>query len=93
MREIARRLGKPVLELPAWLLRMAVAVGSALGMRRYGPEQLDLLRYRPVPLNKVLNEVLVYVQGKTSAQAFEAFVSARARQGRPVTAGAQVAAA
>ena len=93
LREIARRLGKPVLELPAGLLRTALAVGSALGVSRYGPEQLDFLRYRPVLLNTALKEVLGYVPGKTSAQAFEAFVAARARQGRPVAAGAAVAAA
>ena len=92
LREIARRLGKPVLELPAGLLRAALAVGSALGLSRYGPEQLDFLRYRPVLLNAALKEVLGYVPGKTSAEAFEAFVAARARQGRPVAAAAAVAA-
>lgn len=92
LREIARRLGKPVLELPAGLLRAALAVGSALGQSRYGPEQLDFLRYRPVLLNAALKEVLGYVPGKTSAEAFDAFVAARARQGRPVAAAAAVAA-
>ncbi len=92
LREIARRLGKPVRELPAGLLRAALAVGSTLGLSRYGPEQLDFLRYRPVLLNTALKEVLGYVPGKTSAEAFEAFVAARARQGRPVAAAAAVAA-
>ena len=86
LREIARRLGKPVLELPAGLLRTVLAVGSTLGVSRYGPEQLDFLRYRPVLLNTALKEVLGYVPGKTSAQAFDAFVAARAHQGRPVAA-------
>ena len=86
LREIARRLGKPVLEFPAGLLRTALAVGSTLGVSRYGPEQLDFLRYRPVLLNTALKEVLGYVPGKTSAQAFDAFVAARAHQGRPVAA-------
>ena len=88
LREIARRLGKPVLALPAGLLRAALAVGSALGVSRYGPEQLDFLRYRPVLLNTALKDGLGYVPGKTSAQAFDAFVAARAHQGRPVSAGA-----
>lgn len=86
LREIARRLGKPMLEVPAGLLRAALAVGSTLGVSRYGPEQLDFLRYRPVLLNTALKEVLGYVPGKTSAEAFEAFVAARSRQGRPVAA-------
>ena len=88
LREIARRLGKPVLALPAGLLRAALAVGSALGVSRYGPEQLDFLRYRPVLLNTALKDGLGYVPGTTSAQAFDAFVAARAHQGRPVSAGA-----
>ena len=35
-----------------------LAVGSALGLSRYGPEQLDFLRYRPVLLNAALKETL-----------------------------------
>lgn len=88
LRKIARRLGKPVLELPAGLLRAALAAGSALGLSRYGPEQLDFLRYRPVLLNTALKDVLGYRPAKTSAEAFDAFVAARACQGRPVAAAA-----
>ena len=86
LREIAARLHKPVLDLPAGLLRTALAVGSRLGLTRYGPEQLDFLRYRPVLLNTRLKQQLGYVPAKTSAEAFEAFVAARAAQGRPVSA-------
>ena len=93
LRKIARRLGKPVLGLPAGLLRTALAVGSALFVSRYGPEHLDFLCYRSVLLNTALKEVLGYVPGKTSAQPFDAFAAARARQGRPVAAGAAVAVA
>jgi len=85
LREIAARLGKPLLELPAGLLQVALAVGAKLGISRYGPEQLDFLRYRPVLLNRRLKEDLGFVPGKTSAQAFEAFVAARAAQGRKIT--------
>jgi UDP-glucose 4-epimerase len=93
LREIAARLGKPVLDLPAGLLRTALALGSALGVSRYGPEQLDFLRYRPVLLNTALKEVLGYVPAKTSSEAFDAFVAARERQGRPVAAGGRVVSA
>ncbi|MFN4120161.1 NAD-dependent epimerase/dehydratase family protein [Acidovorax sp.] len=93
LREIARRLGKPVLELPAGLLRAALAAGSALGVSRYGPEQLDFLRYRPVLLNTALKDGLGYRPAKTSAEAFDAFVAARARQGRPVAVAPPAAAA
>lgn len=85
LREIARRLGKPLLVLPAALLQAALAVGHALRISRYGPEQLDFLRYRPVLLNTALKTDFGYVPAKTSSEAFDAFVAARAAQGRPLT--------
>lgn len=85
LREIASRLGKPLMPLPAGLLKATLAVGSTLGLTRYGPEQLDFLRYRPALLNTALKEVLGYVPRKTSREAFEAFVAARDKQGRPIT--------
>ncbi|WP_370679155.1 SDR family oxidoreductase [Comamonas sp. GB3 AK4-5] len=81
--EIAERLGKTTRVLPAGLLQAALWLGSHLGVSRYGPEQLDFLRYRPVLLNTALKS-WGYVPGKTSAQAFDAFVAARQAQGRPV---------
>jgi UDP-glucose 4-epimerase len=85
IREIARRLDKPLLVLPAALLQAALAVGHALRLSRYGPEQLDFLRYRPVLLNTALKTEFGYVPAKTSSEAFDAFVAARAAQGRPLT--------
>lgn len=82
--QIAARLGKRTRVLPAGLLQAALALGSRLGLTRYGPEQLDFLRYRPVLLNTALKTRLGYVPRKTSAQALDAFIAARARQGRPV---------
>ena len=82
--EIAQRLNKQPRVLPAWLLKSALWLGSRLGVSRYGPEQLDFLRYRPVLLNTALKTRFGYTPGKTSAQAFEAFVAARAQQNRPV---------
>ncbi len=86
--QIAARLGKPTLDLPAWLLSTALAIGSRLRLTRYGPEQLDFLRYRPVLLNTALKEKLGYVPRLSSAQALDAFIAARERQGRPVARGA-----
>ncbi len=84
MGEIARALNKPLLNLPAAALQAALAVGHRLGISRYGPEQLDFLRYRPVLLNTALKTRFGYVPGKTSAQAFDAFVQARDQGGRAV---------
>ena len=87
----AARLGKTTLDLPAGLLRAALFVGSRLGVSRYGPEQLDFLRYRPVLLNTALKAQWGYVPRKTSAEAFDAFVAARQRQGRPVAVSGALA--
>ncbi|MBX3608750.1 MAG: SDR family oxidoreductase [Hydrogenophaga sp.] len=82
--DIAARLGKRARVLPAPLLRLALTVGRALGVSRYGPEQLDFLRYRPVLRNSALKNRFGYVPKKTSAEAFDAFVAARRAQGRPL---------
>ena len=82
--EIAKRMGKRTRAMPAWLLKAGLAVGSGLGMSRYGPEQLDFLRYRPVLLNTALTTRFGFQPAKTSAQAFDAWLDARARQGRPL---------
>ena len=86
--EIAQRLGKRTRVFPAGLLQAALWLGSRLGVSRYGPEQLDFLRYRPVLLNTALKEAFGYTPAKSSAAAFDAFVAARSAQGRPVKAGA-----
>ena len=82
--QIAQSLNKPLLNLPAPLLQTALWIGSRLGISRYGPEQLDFLRYRPVLSNTALKTVFGYVPQKTSAQAFAAFVQAREHSARPV---------
>jgi UDP-glucose 4-epimerase len=82
VRELAQRLGKPVLELPAGLLRAALHVGRWTGTTRYGPEQLDFLRYRPVLDNTRLKSAFGGVLRKTSAEAFEAWRQARALHAR-----------
>ena len=86
--EIAQRLGKRTRDFPASLLQAALWLGSRLGVSRYGPEQLDFLRYRPVLLNTALKTVFGYTPSKSSAEAFDAFLAARSAQGRPVKVGA-----
>ncbi len=82
--ELASLLGKKTRSFPAPLLQAALWLGSRLGISRYGPEQLDFLRYRPVLSNRRLKEKLGYVPSKTSREAFLCFVDARRRQGRPL---------
>jgi len=80
MREIAARLGKRCVALPAWLLQAALALLKPLGLTQYGPEQVNFLRYRPVLDNRRLKQVFGYVPQKTSAEAFEFYLAARARR-------------
>lgn len=78
--EIAAALGKPTLMLPAFILRQALEIGQFFHLSRYGPEQLDFLRYRPVLDNRRLKDEFGYQPMKTSAEAFQTF--AEAQRGR-----------
>ena len=71
VQEIAQRLGKPCLELPAGLLRGVLAVLRPLGLTRYGPEQVNFLRYRPVLDNRRLKTVFGFTPRCSSREAFE----------------------
>lgn len=83
MPEIARRLGKQYLPLPAWLIRGALAVLHPLRLSQYGPEQVDFLRYRPVLSNTRLKEEFGYSPTLSSTEAFEHDRVARSRDRHP----------
>jgi UDP-glucose 4-epimerase len=70
LREIAALLGKPTIELPASLVRAALAVAHPLGLTQYGAAQVDFLRYRPVLDNRRLKEVFGYKPAMTTREAF-----------------------
>ena len=80
LQEIAQRLGKGTVNLPAWLLGMALTVLKPLGLTQYGPEQLDFLRYRPVLLNTKLKTEFGYTPTYTSAEVFEIYRQVRLQQ-------------
>ena len=77
LEELATRLGKPLLRLPAGLVRTALAVAKPLGLSRYGPEQVRFLKYRPVLDNTRLKQVFGYVPEKTSSEAFDFYLTNR----------------
>lgn len=77
IQEIAARLGKRCISLPAGLLRGLLSVLHPLRLSRYGPEQVNFLRYRPVLDNRRLKEVFGYVPKLSSAEVFELFRKAR----------------
>ena len=69
--EIADRLGKKMLRIPASVLKALLALAKPLGVSRYGPEQVRFLQYRPVLDNGRLKAEFGYMPEKTSAEAFE----------------------
>jgi len=75
--EIAERMGKRCRTVPAWLLRAALGLARPLGLTRYGPEQIDFLRWRPVLDNTRLKTVFGVHPRHSSAQAFDRWWSLR----------------
>ncbi len=81
MREIAARLGKPYLPLPAGGVKVALAVLRRLGLTQYGPEQVGFLQHRPVLSNRKLVEELG-CRPRSSRDTFELFARAREARGK-----------
>ncbi len=79
--EIAAALGKPLRVLRPSVITSALAAGRFLGVSRYGPEQVDFLRHRPVLDNQRLKQEFGYVPAKTSAEAFRYFVESAPMRG------------
>ncbi|WP_448003636.1 NAD-dependent epimerase/dehydratase family protein [Agromyces bauzanensis] len=76
--EIADALGKRTITVPPGLLAAVLGVGHALRLTVHGPERVGFLRYRPVLDNTRLKQVLGYTPAKTSREAFDAYLAARA---------------
>lgn len=81
IRRLAELLDKPVLTLPAAVLRLALRIGNLIGIGRYGPEKIDFLRYRPVLSNRRLKQEFGYTPLKTSEQTFIYYVAHARAQG------------
>lgn len=73
MDEMGIILNKPVMHVPAAVIHAALMVGHFLKLTRYGPEQLDFLRYRPVLSNRRLKEEFGYQPAKSSEDTFRYF--------------------
>lgn len=78
--EIAARLNKRCLVLPAGLLKAALWLLKKLKRTQYGPEQLDFLRYRPVLDNRRLKEEFGYIPKLSSAQVFDLWRTAQQKK-------------
>ena len=78
--EIAARMNKRCLVLPANVLKSALWLLKKLQLTQYGPEQLDFLRYRPVLDNRRLKNEFGYVPKLSSTEVFELWRTAQQRQ-------------
>ena len=76
MYEIAAMLGKPVREVPAWLVMARLWLDQRRG-RGGGPATVNFLRYRPVLSNARLKSEFGYVPALTSRAAFAKFIAVR----------------
>ncbi len=81
LREIAARIGKPYLPLPAALVVGALKVLGPMGLSRYGSEQVDFLRYRPVLSNRRLKDEFGYTPVRDTREVFDFFWERRSGQG------------
>lgn len=79
LREIARRLGKPYLELEPATVQKALSVLKRFGLSSYGPEQVGFLRYRPVLANDRLKHEFGYRPVLTSREVFDRYARSQAR--------------
>ena len=73
--EIAARLGKRVLTIPAWALSAVLRMGRMLRLTVHGPEKVPFLRYRPVLANTRLKERFGFTPTRTTAEAFDEYLA------------------
>ncbi|WP_396668692.1 SDR family oxidoreductase [Microbacterium sp. R86528] len=74
VQQIADRLGKRLLSIPAWALALALRVGQTLRLTVHGPEKVVFLQYRPVLDNASLKRDFGFTPSMTSAEVFEAYL-------------------
>lgn len=80
--DVARRQGKRRVPVPVGALTGALRVLRPLGLARYGPEQVDFLRYRPVLANDAWKQAFPGLPTCTSAQVLERWLAAQDEPGR-----------
>lgn len=73
--EIAARLRKPLLTVPAGALSLALRVGRILRLTVHGPEKVRFLRYRPVLDNTRLKRDFGFTPARTSSEAFDEYLA------------------
>lgn len=74
LKEIAQRLNKVYLPLPALFIQTVLTVGRFLGLTQYGPEQLKFIKYRPILDNRKLKATFNHQPKYNTPQALDAFL-------------------
>lgn len=74
LQDIAKRLNKPFIAVPAFLIKAVLGCLKPLGLSQYGPEQVKFVQYRPVLSNQKIKQKFSHQPEKTTAQAFEVFL-------------------
>lgn len=73
--ELGRILDKPVIAIPAPVLRAGLWLGNRLGLTGYTPAQINFLRYRPVLSNQRLKAEFGYQPRKSSEEVFRFYLA------------------
>jgi len=81
MKQIAQKLGKFYLPLPALLIQLVLTIAKPLGLTQYGPEQVKFIKYRPVLSNKKIKECFKHQPRFTSEQVINAFLESEKSKG------------
>ncbi|MCK5800459.1 MAG: NAD-dependent epimerase/dehydratase family protein [Deltaproteobacteria bacterium] len=76
-REIAQKLDKPYLPLPASLVKVALWTAHTLRLSEHGPKHVKFLRYRPVLSNRRLKDAFGFIPKLSSEEAFEFYAKAK----------------
>jgi len=74
MAQIAKKLNKFYLPLPAGLIQLALAIAKPLGLTQYGPEQVKFIKFRPVLSNEKIKRCFHHQPRYNSEQVIDAFL-------------------
>ncbi|OCA86774.1 SDR family oxidoreductase [Bacillus sp. FJAT-27986] len=77
--ELAYILYKPVIRIPALVVKWALYILKRLSLTQYGEEQVNFLRYRPVLDNTKLKNIFGYTPTYTTREVFEYYLKHNAK--------------
>ncbi|MFT5450977.1 MAG: UDP-glucose 4-epimerase [Enterobacterales bacterium] len=77
MAEIAKKLGKLYLPLPALFLQFILAIAKPLGLTQYGPEQIKFIKYRPVLSNNKIKKTFIHQPKLSTEQVLDIYLKSR----------------